>query len=110
MPSTHYIDTDVLEGGTLVLTVAFYDDADTAVTPNEVSYTLRQVDTGEVVNGIEDTAVNPGDLDTSIDLVFSGDDLPSGRLRLYLSATYDSVAGNDLPLKAIMELLVRRFG
>jgi hypothetical protein len=107
--SIHYTDTDVLEGGTLVLTINFYDDADTAVTPNEVSYTMRKVDTGEVVNSIEDTAVDAGDLDTSIDLVFSGDDLPAGKLRLYVSGTYDSTSGNDLPFRDIIEFPVREF-
>lgn len=103
-----YLDVDTLAGGTAVITVDFYDEDGAAVTPNTASWTLRKAKTGEIINSREDVSISP--LDTSVDIVLSGNDLPSGRLRLYIEWTYDSAAGNDLPGKSICEFNIETWG
>lgn len=103
----HYLDESVLEGGTLVLTLAWYDDAGSAVTPDTATWTLREADSGAVVNSRSDVAISS--LSTSNDIVLSGDDLTEGMKKLFIEATYTSASGSGLPLKDIIGFDVRTF-
>lgn len=107
MATRHYIDVDALVGGTLKLSVTFYDDTSTAVSPDTMNWTLREADTGAVVNSRSDVAIATPS--SSEDIVLSGSDLTEGRKRLFLDGTYTSAAGAGLPFRAIIEFSVRPF-
>lgn len=91
------------EEATLVVTVAWLDDASAAVTPSAATWTLTDTD-GRIVNSRENVAITG--LSTSNAIVLSGADLalPStlnGPQRVLLvEYTYSSSAGSDLPGKA----------
>jgi len=103
----HYLGEDIVEGGTLVLDISWYDDAGASVTPDTATWTLREDKSGQVVNSRKDVEISS--LDTTNTLVLTGDDLVRGRLKLYLSATYTSANGSDLPLKSIISFVVQGF-
>jgi hypothetical protein len=105
--SQHYLDENILEGGTLKLTLAWFDDTGSAVTPTSASYTLREAKTGAIVNSRSDVAISS--LSTTNDVVLSGDDLTPGRKKLYVDAAYNSAAGTGLPLRSVVEFVVRPF-
>jgi len=63
------------ESGVIVLTIAFEDEDGTAVTPSSASWSLHDR-LEEVVNSREDVPIDS--LDTSVEVVLSGDDLDLG--------------------------------
>lgn len=91
------------EEATLVVTVAWLDDASAAVTPSAATWTLTDVD-GRIVNSRENVTISG--LSTSNAIVLSGPDLAldptyRGSQRVLLvEYTYDSSAGTGLPGKA----------
>lgn len=96
MPTT--IKTQANEESTFKITVAFFDAADAAVTPKSATWSLLDKD-GNVVNSRDAVTITP--LDTTVDIVLSGDDLlrADGKTRkLLVQAIYDSDEGTDLPL------------
>lgn len=107
MALIQYLDDDILEGSTAVITVAYYDDTEAAVTPNAVTWTLREAETGEIVNSRDGESIAaPG---TSNDIVLQGDDLTEGDKLLFVEGDYDSVSGSGLPFKALVAFKVRAF-
>jgi len=99
MPST--LTTRAVEGSTYIVTAAFEDEDENAVTPNDLTWTLTDRH-GNVINDREDEVITP---DTSVDIVLTGDDLQVGDderatvLTVTIEGTYDSDAGTDLELK-----------
>lgn len=91
-------------GGTGALTVTFKDETDNPVTPNEASWTLKK--DRDVINERQDIVISP--LDTSVDIVLSGDDLQGGLQCLIVEASYDSSLGSDLPLRDWILFEVKR--
>lgn len=92
------------EEGTYILTAAFFDADDEAVTPKSAEWTLTDED-GNIKNTREDIEIGSGDLDTTVDIVLSGDDLAIGSNEqppyyrfLTVKAIYDAAEGSDLPL------------
>jgi hypothetical protein len=91
------------EEATLVVTVAWLDDASAAVTPSAATWTLTDVD-GRIVNSRDAVAITG--LSTSNAIVLSGADLAlsstfNGPQRVLLvEYTYTSSAGSNLPGKA----------
>ena len=98
MPSK--IDINQLEAGTVVVKCTFYDEEGNLVTPNSLSYTLKDIE-GNVVNSKSDVSITS---DTSVNIVLSGDDLPYGRLYVVISGTYDSTYGTGLNLHDYTQL------
>jgi hypothetical protein len=101
MPATATVKAK--EQSTLVLTVYYWDENGTAVTPNAVTWTLMD-ESGTTINSR--SAVSISSPSTSNDITLSGDDLAfqtgeSGEAARYLriDATYDSGSETDLPLK-----------
>lgn len=99
MPTT--LTTRAVEGSTYIVTAAFTDEDDNAVTPNALTWTLTDR-YGNVVNGQEDEVLTP---DTSVDIVLTDDDLQVGDdekvtlLTVTIEGTYNSSYGNNLPIK-----------
>lgn len=84
---------------TYVVTAAFTDDADAAVVPDTLTWTLTD-GSGTVVNDRLDVSETPA---ASFDIVLSGADLAyadGGTRVLTIEATYTSDAGAGLPLNA----------
>lgn len=105
MPSEIRIDGDyAVEKSTYVITLTFKDEDDDAVTPATGTWTLTDED-GAVINSREDVVISS--LDTSVDVVLSGNDLAvssgfSGvsENRIFtFEGTYNSDLGVGLPLK-----------
>jgi len=100
MPVT--LSTHAVEESTYIITAAFTDEDDNAVSPNTLTWTLTDTG-GNVINDRQ--AENVDSPSSSEDIVLSGDDLQitgdsdNGRRILTVEATYDSNAGSDLPLK-----------
>lgn len=91
-------------GGTGILTATFTDENGNSVTPNMVTWTLKQY--GVVVNARENVSVSPA---PEVDIVLSGDDLVGGGGQcLIVNATYDSDAGLGLPMCDWIEFNVKR--
>lgn len=102
------IKTQAVEESTYVVTVSFFNAAGTAVTPKSATWTLTDKD-GAVVNSRN--AVTISSLDTSVDIVLSGNDLQiaDGKTRkLLVQAIYDSTEGSDLPLNDELEFQIHR--
>lgn len=86
------------EGGTYVVTVNFYDEDGTAITPTSASWTLKDSG-GTVVNGKENEPITG--LDTVNYIVLTGADLPVNghlleELTITITSIYNSVLGNGL--------------
>lgn len=98
------------EGSTYIIRATWYDEDDTAVTPNTATWTLTNGD-GIVVNSREDeTIATPS---TYNDIVLGADDLRCSSNRdetrvLITEYTYDSDAGADLPGTAQVSFMVQR--
>ena len=101
MSVTSSLSTEVLEGGTIIVTASFQDENGDAATPKTLKYTLKHG--GIVVNSKEDISITPGE---SVSVTLSGDDLPQGEVFFILEGTYDSSAGTDLPLKGRAKITV----
>lgn len=89
------------ERSTYVITVAFRDETDAAVTPSAATWTLTDR-AGAVINSRSAVAITP--LATSANIVLTGDDLalPDVRYRYRLVTveyTYSSSLGAGLPGK-----------
>jgi hypothetical protein len=99
------------EGTTAAFDVSFTDEADAAVTPNIIAWSLFD-DRGTVINSREDVAAAP---DSTITIVLFGDDLKRtsatdrGIRKLTVYAEYDSDLGSDLPITAEHEFRVADF-
>lgn len=105
MPTT--IKTQAVEESTYVVTVSFTNAAGTAVTPSSASWSLFDKD-GDVVNSRSAVAISS--LDTSVDIVLSGDDLQIavGKTRkLLVQAVYSSDEGSNLPLNDQMTFQIQ---
>lgn len=106
---TTTLTAKAVESSTYVITAAFFDEDDSAVTPTSATWTLTD-DLGNVVNDREDVAISP--LSASVDIVLTGDDLllPAsagliGRV-LTVSALYNSALGTGLSLAAKIRFVV----
>ena len=105
MPTT--LTTHAVEKSTFVITVAFQDEQGNSVTPNELTWTLTDMN-GNVINNRDQVSITP---DSSVDIVLSGDDLalegdaPELRV-LTVEGTYSSDLGNDLPIKDSVRFIV----
>jgi hypothetical protein len=93
------LTTRAVDKSTYIVTCSFSDENGDAVVPNTLTWTLTDED-GTVINDREDVEVSvPA---ASYDIVLSGDDLKysdSWYRVLTIEATYDSDAGDDLPLR-----------
>lgn len=84
------------DAGAYPLTISFYDDTDSPVTPVSIEWDLRN-QTGDVINNRQGVSESPG---TSVTILLSGDDVKyeDGATRfLMVTWTYDSAAlGNGV--------------
>jgi len=105
MPSEIRIDGEyAVEKSTYVVTLAFKDEDNDPVTPATGTWTLTDED-GTVINSREDEVISS--LDTSVDVVLSGDDLAvsagfsgvSEKRIFTFEGTYNSDLGAGLPLR-----------
>lgn len=99
---------EAVEQSTFVVTVSFTDETGAAVTPNAgLTWTLTDRH-GTVINSRSAVSITPGE---SVEIVLSGNDLDfdgADALRLLtVQGTYNSDAGNNLPLKEEVEFVVR---
>ena len=95
------LSTKAVERSTYVVTIAFSDEAGSAVVPDSITWDLTDT-SGNVVNSRLAVAIAlPA---ASVDIVLSGVDLAIqrpgilGRV-LTIEAVYDSDSGDDLPFK-----------
>lgn len=91
---------------TYLVTVGFEDETGAAVTPNTVTWSLKDID-GNVINSRSAVSETP---DTSVNILLSGLDLDCpeyGEKNVILTVTidYDSANGSNLP--AIAKALVK---
>lgn len=99
--------TKPAEKGTAVVTLAFTDEDDTAVTPTSLAWQLMKSD-GTVIN----TRTFALGSFSGTEIVLSGDDLAifgssdSGYRILSVQGVYDSDAGTDLPINAELKFVV----
>ena len=87
-----------VEGSTFVVTLSFTDENGQSVVPNTLSFSLTDL-RGNFINDRKNISITPA---ASVDILLSGADLmvTDGKKRiLYISGTYNSDAGNNLPLK-----------
>lgn len=89
-----------LEKSTYVIGVAFLNEDGNAVTPNNITWSLKTL-AGVVVNSRDGVSVTPAD---SINIVLQGDDLEvtdgdDYKRVVTILADYDSNNGSGLPLK-----------
>lgn len=97
------LDIEPKERSTLVLTVSWYDETDTAVTPTAATWSLTDTD-GNVVNGRSAVATWLEALATVNHAVLSNADLavlataPDDRRVFTVQATYNSSNGSGLTL------------
>jgi len=107
MPTT--LTTHAQEKSTFVITAAFTDEADDALTPKTLTWTLTDSD-GTVINSKQDEVISSPS--SSEDIVLSEDDLQilsatdDGVRKLTIEGTYDSSYGNDLPLRDSVTFIV----
>lgn len=104
------LGTYAAEESTYVVTVSYTDEDGAAVTPNTVTWTLKDED-GNVVNSRLNVSIaTPG---TSNDIVLYGDDLAILKGKslekriLSIDADYDSAAGSGLPLHGEVAFFVQ---
>lgn len=89
---------DAQDKSTFVVKVYFYDEDDAPVVPTSASWSLYDANE-QVINSRLNIPI--AGLDTSVDIVLSGDDLKYSDdpfRQLAISATYDSTLGIGLPL------------
>ena len=101
MPVT--LRLEAAEGSTYKITASLSDSSGAPVVPDSFMWTLRNRHR-KIVNGRENVVSVP---DTSIDIILSGADLPSGRLTLIVDAVYSSTDGAGLPLRDSVSFLVK---
>jgi len=96
------LTTTAAEKSTYIITVTFKDEDGNLEAPTSADWTLTTVD-GTVVNSRENIPISAPS--STENIILSGDDLAlleGDRLEeriLAIEAVYDSVLGNDLPLK-----------
>ena len=99
--TTHTMTENAVEESTYIIPIAaFYDEDDTAITPNAITWSLHD-GYDDVVNSRNAVVATAA---TAIDIVLSGADLAvpdAGQPARYVTIeyTYDSDAGSDLPGK-----------
>ena len=105
MPSEIRIDGEyAVEKSTFIVTLTFKDENNDPVTPATGTWTLTDED-GTVINSRENVVISS--LDTSVDVVLSGDDLAVSsefggisEMRIFtFEGTYNSDLGSGLPLR-----------
>lgn len=104
MAVTTSLSVEILVGGTVVLSASFKDEDGNVVVPNTLTYTLLNKHK-EIINSKEDISITPA---SSVDVTLSGNDLPVGKHYFIIEGTYNSDAGNDLPLKGYATFTVKR--
>lgn len=95
-----------IDRSTFIIDVAFSDENDEAITPNEVEWSLLS-ETGAIINDREEVEVSS--LNTTISIVLTGEDLDfaDGRVRvLLIEATYNSDLGTNLALRETARFLI----
>jgi hypothetical protein len=95
-----YLDDHAKERSTFAIPISFTDETGAAVTPNEATWTLTDVD-GFIVDDRVDETITPAE---SVDIVLSGDDLalPANKTNervVLVEWTFDSDLGTNLPAK-----------
>ena len=95
------LQTHATENSSYVVTVSFEDENGDAVIPNVITWTLKDEDTGSIVNAR--TTVSVATPAASVDILLKGDDLEpltatSKKLILTVNATYNSSLGTNIPL------------
>lgn len=97
------LNTEAVEGGTMVVNWAFVDEDGNSATPDSMAWSLSD-EAGNIINSREAVALTPA---AAVDIVLSGADLaldggtPGKYYKriLSLAATYDSAAGSSLPYR-----------
>lgn len=116
MPAEIRIDGEyAVEKSTYIVTLTFIDEDDDPVTPASGTWTLTDED-GTVINSREDEVISS--LDTSVDVVLSGDDLAvssgftgNAESRIFtFEGTYNSDLGAGLPLRDQLKFPVYNLG
>ena len=103
------ITEEALPNNTIVLTMAFTDEDDNPVTPEDPTTWTLTDSSGTVINARSAVAIVE---DTSVDVVLKGDDLAAtgvyddGIRLISVVGDYDSAAGTDLPLDATHLFLI----
>lgn len=98
------------EKSTFVVNVVLKDELDVVIAPKTLSWGLYD-NTGNVINSRSNVAITTPT--SSNDIVLSGDDLGitgtalSEQRILQLVGTYDSIHGNDLPIRQEYRFYVR---
>lgn len=98
------------EEGTAKVTVSgFTDESGVSVTPNAITWTLTDR-RGNVINSRSAVSVTPA---SSVSFLLTGDDLAIGtygkQRTLMISATYDSLLGNDLVARVQANFTIEDF-
>ena len=116
MPTEIRIDGEyAVEKSTYIVTLTFTDEDNDPVTPATGTWTLTDED-GTVINSREDEVISS--LDTSVDVVLSGDDLAvsdgftgKSEWRIFtFEGTYNSDLGVGLPLRDQLKFPVYNLG
>jgi hypothetical protein len=99
-----------IERSTYKVSVSFYDETDTPVVPNSVTWKLTD-DTGGVINSRSSQSETPS---TTVDIVLYGADLsiPAGSNAdrfeyLTIYAPYNSTLGSSMPLRHEVKFQVK---
>ena len=105
------LTTKAPEKGTYLVTVAFTDEAGTAVTPDSITWRLTD-ENGAVVNSRSTVAISVPAASNTI--ILSGSDLTvndptNTRRKLSVYAVLDLVAGNDKPVRDEVEFEIDNF-
>lgn len=97
------MNTQVNEGGTYILQLAFTDETGAAATPISATFSLTD-EAGAIVNNRDDVSITP--LAASTYIVLSGNDTvlagtQQAQRTVTIKATYNSATyGSNLPLRA----------
>lgn len=88
------LDVEQLEGGTVIVKCSFSDENGNSVTPNTLTYSLKDID-GAIINTKDTISITP---DATVYVALTGADLPYRRVYFELNGEYDSTYGNGLKL------------
>lgn len=96
----------VLDGNTKVVAVSFFDEANVAMIPTTVNWSLYDED-GVIVNSRSNVSISPA---STVNIVLSGADTlfvsPASQRILVVNAIYTGVYGVGLPLKDYFKFTV----
>lgn len=88
------LDVEQLEGGTVIVKCTFYDEGDNLVTPNNLTYSLKDIE-GTIINAKDTVSITA---DSTIHVALTGNDLPYRRVYFELNGDYTSTYGSGLKL------------